>query len=119
MQISKVMANGIDVPLVRMTPGSQQPTYLDLGDFRSRSHVTGDLRVSHPVYMQVQIRRPKTADTGLYRCSMSYVGTGHEVMDGSSHVHDHERLNVWSWESLLAEIDRLTQEKHRKCTTSA
>ena len=110
MLISKVMKNGSVVPVVEMVPGSPTPIFLD-DDFRSRSHVTGDVKVSHSVFLNLEILQPKVSDSGLYRCSMSYVGSGHGM--GGESVY--QRLDIWTWTTLLAEIDRLKLEKQRQC----
>ena len=110
MLISKVMKNGSVVPVVEMVPGSPTPIFLD-DDFRSRSHVTGDVKVNHSVFLNLEILQPKVSDSGLYRCSMSYVGSGHGM--GGESVY--QRLDIWTWATLLAEIDRLKLEKQRQC----
>ena len=114
--LSKVLPDGSVKPLVEVIPGSQLPVFLepDSNNIRVRTQVNFDLNVNNQsgVFLSMNVIDPKPSDTGVYRCSMSYVGGG----QGMGGVSVDDRLQVWTWQSLLGEIDRLKAElKQLRC----
>lgn len=105
MQMSKVTASGSVAPLVELVPGSQQPLFED-SSLITRSQVSGSLDVSTGVYLTLTLPTTVPADSGLYRCSLSYLGAAHTLELATAET----QFNVWEPETLLSKVQSLTQE---------